>query len=1736
MITRVVSAAPRVLLFIYLLARGLSAQVYYQIQQVQPQPVTAGANLSVYGMFPTGAGTPTVTLENNGVTVATLPTVSNSASTLAVTVPAGTASGTYLLKAAFGASPVFKYPGVAIGASTPVAPQFSDLGGGLRRVVAEGGSITLNPTVSGAASFQWLRNGRSIPGATNQSYTISSAVPETDAGWYQLVASAGADKTTPTRVSTPVFVVVSFQSAVTPWGGAMAAEKGVLSAPTDLTDAVAIASGPNHILALRAGGTVLSWGWTSDGATAVPAGLTDIVAVSAGDQLSAALRADGTVFTWGFGAGAAEPAAVPSSLGRVVAISAGAGHILALRADGTVAAWGRNGSGQTNVPTDLNGVVAVAAGSEHSLALRTDGSVVAWGGGTTGSGVNVVPSGLASVGSIAAGMNRNVAIKFDGSTTMWGDTTTFGGASLTDVRTASVYGGGLAVHGNGSVERWGSTATLTIPWVSSALPSSVVGVVSVAAGSDHAVALRRTASGSGAAPVVIYSNYTGALSTSSSLAKQVTSSRRVAVKFSPTTTATFTSARVNMEAVTAGTTAPVKGYICADETNTPGTQLAVMGVTPVSVRNDYSFPMAAGNPLVLTAGNNYWFVVEADPAVSGTAAYWHGAGTDQLNLWGYAVYSNSTWTSWVVPTVTSTEPAKALQIFGTTSGGGGSGGTTLPPAITSTLPNPVAPASQLTVTGTNFPTGGVVKMELMNATTSVSTLTGVSATATQVVGTVPSGAPSGTYTLKVTFGDGSTATATGIAVGTSGGSGGSTNPVLGAVTPSTLVPGSLVTIAGSNLPTTVTPTVTLVSGGNVVGTLTNVAVTATQITGNVPANVAAGNYTLRVQFSAILALEKADVPVGSGGGGSSGSGATALVSGVGPQTQTLPDASKVALGVVVVSSSAPTYTWSKGTASVGTGSSYTFTLGASTAGSYSVAVPGSGTMSTSLSVAGTAGSQPNLLTGLPRAVYAQTGRYVVLGLSAAGGSNLGFSWSKDSVALAGKTDQVLDLGVPTSTAAGLYTVGVQLGTDLSTQRSSTTRLIVGAGGDALLYGPSAPSAAIGSRLAISGSMVPGDGAAYVWERKPAGTSTFAAVTTTGTSPYSVANSPAGTELTIDAVTSSMVGDQFRFVATRGGISFTSEPYTLLGGGTATSMAVEGTVRAWSPDLSKVGAVVSGQTFNVFSQVYAGLGTSPITVAAPSNWGRVLNTANLSSLSGESGVTFKFGALSLNNASFISGAGGANGGITLQEYIPSATAQTPVEFYDSTGAVLVKGYVEKLVVRVNFNTGIATAEAGLVLNTAGAATKAPALLAEIQQLTGQTGRLQVIIDSFTAITGNSQYCDYLSKGTIVPAAALPAPRHIFALSTLANVPATGSQIAFTIPPGANKRVLVRAVVSPLPALGVSSGAMADPQLVLKNAGGTALAVNDTWSLAANAAEVQTVSTAVQAAALPSGSTDAVILVELAPGAYTVDVKGAGGGSGKALVELYAADNASTTTFSSVAFQGPAGGTEAAQTVGFVLGGSETNDVLVRAVGPSLASGGLADPRLGLFYGNTQIAANDNWDGLRATSNAFTQAGGLDFAPGSKDSAILLRLGNGAYVTTVSAPAGAASGVVRTEITLLGAGSVDSLIHTADLDRNGRISLTELTRVIELYNTRNGTNRTGFYAVSTGASEDGFAAAPGTSTRVAPSRRHSADSNGDGEIGLSELTRVIELYNYRSGTTRTGDYKPSAGTEDGFAPGS
>jgi hypothetical protein len=98
-----------------------------------------------------------------------------------------------------------------------------------------------------------------------------------------------------------------------------------------------------------------------------------------------------------------------------------------------------------------------------------------------------------------------------------------------------------------------------------------------------------------------------------------------------------------------------------------------------------------------------------------------------------------------------------------------------------------------------------------------------------------------------------------------------------------------------------------------------------------------------------------------------------------------------------------------------------------------------------------------------------------------------------------------------------------------------------------------------------------------------------------------------------------------------------------------------------------------------------------------------------------------------------------------------------------------------------------------------------------------------------------------------------------------------------------RVLLRAVGPTLGPFGVSD-ALIDPQLVLYR-GTTVVGGNDNWSTSANAAEIAAAAARVGAFPLPSGSRDAVLLLALPAGPYTVNVSGVGGATGTALIETY-----------------------------------------------------------------------------------------------------------------------------------------------------------------------------------------------------------------------------------------------------------
>jgi hypothetical protein len=108
-------------------------------------------------------------------------------------------------------------------------------------------------------------------------------------------------------------------------------------------------------------------------------------------------------------------------------------------------------------------------------------------------------------------------------------------------------------------------------------------------------------------------------------------------------------------------------------------------------------------------------------------------------------------------------------------------------------------------------------------------------------------------------------------------------------------------------------------------------------------------------------------------------------------------------------------------------------------------------------------------------------------------------------------------------------------------------------------------------------------------------------------------------------------------------------------------------------------------------------------------------------------------------------------------------------------------------------------------------------------------------------------------------------------------------------------------------------------------------------------------------------------------------------------------------------------------GYVIGGSGTSgseNVLIRASGPALASFGVAgtlpDPELTLNTGTTALATNGGWAGSSAISTTANAVGAFGWnAPSSHDAAILDSLAEGAYTAEIAGESGD-TGVALAEV--------------------------------------------------------------------------------------------------------------------------
>jgi YVTN family beta-propeller protein len=228
------------------------------------------------------------------------------------------------------------------------------------------------------------------------------------------------------------------------------------------------------------------------------------------------------------------------------------------------------------------------------------------------------------------------------------------------------------------------------------------------------------------------------------------------------------------------------------------------------------------------------------------------------------------------------------------------------------------------------------------------------------------------------------------------------------------------------------------------------------------------------------------------------------------------------------------------------------------------------------------------------------------------------------------------------------------------------------------------------------------------------------------------------------------------------------------------------------------------------------------------------------------------------------------------------------------------------------------------------------------------------------------------------------------------------------------LLIRASGPALIPLGVT-GTLPDPQLQLfqsnNNGTSTLIGTNAGWD--GNAAIASSAAAVGAFAWNNAASHDSALLVSL-DGPYTAQISGQSGDTGVALAEVYDATPAGTYTpttprLINVSARNQVGAGGNILICGFVIGGTTSDTVLIRASGPSLVplgvTGTLPDPELQLYSGSTLLEGNTGWGANAQIASAAAWVGAFSWGgSATPDSALLVTLPPGAYTAQVSGAIG------------------------------------------------------------------------------------------------------------------------------------
>ncbi len=206
---------------------------------------------------------------------------------------------------------------------------------------------------------------------------------------------------------------------------------------------------------------------------------------------------------------------------------------------------------------------------------------------------------------------------------------------------------------------------------------------------------------------------------------------------------------------------------------------------------------------------------------------------------------------------------------------------------------------------------------------------------------------------------------------------------------------------------------------------------------------------------------------------------------------------------------------------------------------------------------------------------------------------------------------------------------------------------------------------------------------------------------------------------------------------------------------------------------------------------------------------------------------------------------------------------------------------------------------------------------------------------------------------------PSPSKALNISTRMFVD-TGERAAvagFIVTGDITKKVMIRGIGPSLSGSGVPTP-LANPTVTLFDASGNVVQTNDDWKNSPDSAEIMSSGLA------PSNDLESAIIATLAPGQYTAQLTGNGGGTGNGVVEVYDLAGSTSSVVANLSTRGFVGTGDDVMIAGVIIGNGESPILVFRALGPSLASFGVAnplpDPTLELYDSNGNlIANNDDW---------------------------------------------------------------------------------------------------------------------------------------------------------------------------------